>query len=296
VPAREIREPADERPELGGHVAGHDLALRPPDDLLGRLRLADERLVGRGQALRPARVDQEADEQVRHLVAGGPIDRPVGQRLVGAEDLLDEEVGRPADPAAEPVEVGTGVAQAVDVVDAEPVDGAVGDQREDELVGRLEDRLVLDPEPGEVADREEAPVVQRLRRQAEPRRPPVLRGDERFEGRPGRAVARRPPEPLDRRRGRLRARDPCAQLPPGPVVGLRRQRFRIGCERVEPRRAQDRRVGRRRQRQLVRAVGPDREASRLGVEAQLERALGERDAVGLAEHRDQHLPGEARRG
>ena len=69
----------------------------------------------------------------------------LGQRLVGRDDLLDQEIAEPRRPLPETLEIGLRVAQPVDVIDAQPVDEAFLDQREDQRMRRLEDLRVLDP-------------------------------------------------------------------------------------------------------------------------------------------------------
>ena len=61
------------------------------------------------------------------------------------------------------------------MVDPQPVERAVGDLREDPLVGGGEDRRVLDPQPGQRRHVEEAPVVQLLAADPPVAEPPVLR-------------------------------------------------------------------------------------------------------------------------
>ena len=78
-----------------------------------------------------AGIDQEPDEQVRDLVAGGAVGAPVRrQRLVGREDLLDQQLDRPRRRGAQAPQVRLRVAQPVDVVDPQPVDDALLDQVE----------------------------------------------------------------------------------------------------------------------------------------------------------------------
>lgn len=57
------------------------------------------------------------------------------------------------------------------MVDPEPVDRAVAEQREQQRVGRREDHRVLDPDGHQRGHVEEAPVVQALRRLAPARQP-----------------------------------------------------------------------------------------------------------------------------
>ena len=62
----------------------------------------------------------------------------------------------------QPPQVAARVGQPVGVVDAQPVDPALGDQGEQHGVGLGEDLLVLDPHPGQRVDVEEPSVVELL--------------------------------------------------------------------------------------------------------------------------------------
>ncbi len=103
-------------------------------------------------------VDEEAVEQVEEVVARGALNRPLRQAFVVLENLLDVNRGI-AGRLPQSLQVGRRVAQAVDVVDAQPVDASVLDETEDETVHVVEHGFVLDAQADEAVDVEEAPVV-----------------------------------------------------------------------------------------------------------------------------------------
>ena len=110
------------------------------------------------ERLQSRRVHEEPVERGELLVSGGAGHGPVvRQLLVGPEHLLDED--RDARDPVEPVEVRRGVAQTVDVIDAQRVDVAVTCELDHERVGPSEDLGVLDAHTDEIVDVEEAAHV-----------------------------------------------------------------------------------------------------------------------------------------
>ena len=106
------------------------------------------------------RIDQHRGEVGGRLVAGRTGDRPVRrQDLVRGEDLLrhHERVGNEVSQAPQ---VGRGIREPVDVVDAQSVDDAGVPQLGDQGVRRREDVGVLDADTRELRHVEEPPVVQ----------------------------------------------------------------------------------------------------------------------------------------
>lgn len=114
--------------------------------------------------------------QQRHLVhefvAGGAVHAPVVvQPLAGGENLLDVDRHvilrrfggppgvQPIDATAQASTVATRVGQAVDVVDAQPVDQAFADQLEYLRVGFFEHHRALDAQAAQFVDVEEASPV-----------------------------------------------------------------------------------------------------------------------------------------
>ena len=108
----------------------------------------------------PGRVDEHPVDQAERVVAGGAGGRP-GRRqlLAGLEDLLDQHVGA-AGQRGEVVEVAARVAQAVGVVDAQPVDEALVEPAQDLDVGSSNTSGSSTRIAGQRVDREEAPVVE----------------------------------------------------------------------------------------------------------------------------------------
>ena len=59
----------------------------------------------------------------------------------------------------QPIQVGGGIVQAVDVIEAQAADHALGDEPEQQSVRRREHLGILHPQAGESVDVEEPPVV-----------------------------------------------------------------------------------------------------------------------------------------
>ena len=107
------------------------------------------------------------------------------------EDLLRDHPQRPRRPVAgdgrqvegrrlrvtalQPLEVANRIVEPVRVIDAQPVDLAGRGELEEELVRRVEHRLFLHPERGEVVDVKEAAVVDLVGGDAPEREPVRLR-------------------------------------------------------------------------------------------------------------------------
>src|SRR5262249_19887232 len=105
------------------------------------------------------------------FVAGGALNAgKARQALVLAKDLFDHGVERLcpalrlADEAAQSLAILRGIAQAVDMVETQALQLAVGDELLDQPMRRLEGRGVFHPQAGEAVDVEEAAVVDIARR------------------------------------------------------------------------------------------------------------------------------------
>ncbi len=112
------------------------------------------------------------------VVAGGAVDRPRRELLARLEDLLDDDP-RVRRHRPQPVEVGGRIAEPVGMVDPDAVDGAVAHPGPDQPVGEVEDRGLLDPDPGQIGHVEEPPVVELVGAGA-PEREPVVLGVEQL--------------------------------------------------------------------------------------------------------------------
>ncbi len=122
----------------------------------------------------PLGIGQQARDVARGLVAGGALDRPVGQRLVAGQDLLDPDRAVVSHPGAQPFEVIIRIGEAVHVVDPQRVDQPAVEQVEDLGVAILKHRFVLDPHADQVGHGEEAPVRDAVAFAHPVRQPPGL--------------------------------------------------------------------------------------------------------------------------
>ena len=150
---------------LGGH-----LGERPP--------LAGDLLVEPGQRRLAGRIDEERGDVVQELVAGRPVDRPLGPELLARlEDLLDPNVLEPG--LAQPLEVAAWAREPVWMVDADAVDEAVAGELAELRVRHLPDFRVLHPDARELADVEEAAMRARAPVEVEELRAPERVAPER---------------------------------------------------------------------------------------------------------------------
>ncbi len=148
-------------------------------------RAAEHAAVDAVEAALGLRIDEQSGDEVHVIIAGRAGDVPIGaQAFVAEQDLLDHEIerlperGRTVD---EQVRIAAGIVEAVDVVDAQPLDAAVGDHGEHELVRAREHFRILHAQAGQIVDVEETPVVDLIRRHAPERGPVMLRGNQRIE-------------------------------------------------------------------------------------------------------------------
>ena len=162
-----LRRFLQQRPQLAGDPPGlgeqrdlGDVALGAVDHRRPVDGGAAQPVLQRPERCLAGGIGQHPVDERERVVPGRPRGRPgVGQPLARLQDLLDEHV-RPAGELGEVVEVLRGIAQAVGVVDAQPVHELVGEPAPDLLVGPLEPLGLLDPDRREGVDREEASVVE----------------------------------------------------------------------------------------------------------------------------------------
>ena len=196
-------EPLDLRRERTPRLL--ELALQR--DLAESAAVARDLLPQPGQGLLAGGVDEQRAGVARELVADGPVHRPVAQPLVGVEDLLDPHP--PSASFTQPGQISRRIGEAIGVVDPQPVDEAVSDEREDQLVRLLEHDRVLLADAREVVDVEEPPVAPRGGVDVEEPRPELWIGPvsvvvvgrhvvgDNVEDQPDAGVAGRSGEPLE---------------------------------------------------------------------------------------------------
>ena len=320
VGAGEPQQLGGEHRQLRGEGGAEDRALAEIGGLAGVDRLPGERAPGPFEPLLRARVDQQSVRDRGEAVAGRAVHRPrLGQALVPGEDLLrhhpqragraparrrcEVEEGRPRVAALQPVEVAGRIVEPVGVIDAQAVDLARRDELEHEAVGRIEDRLVLHAEGGEVVDVEEAPVVDLVGGDAPEREPVRLRFQQLVQMLERARHARRAVEgaerAFDRRGRRMRVRgrrEPALEqtrvaiarhdrrrrrVLPGRQVGEAGRELRILGERQDPR------ILPRVDRKAV-SVIPHREFPGGAVEGDAQLAALQHEPVVVTENRDEH--------
>ena len=169
----DLGEQPGEPLHLGPQLRTHDLQLGRPDDLTEVGRFAGEAGIGGLDGLQIRGVDKEAVGAVEEVVAGGPGHRPrLGKILLRTQDLLYRHIDA-SRRIPQPGQIALGVGQPVDVVDAQPVDGALGDEIEDEAVGVSKHPVVLDPQSRQRLDVEK-PTVGKLLGCRPPKRQAVV--------------------------------------------------------------------------------------------------------------------------
>src|SRR6202035_4009608 len=125
------------------------------------------------------RIHEHPKRKVGVVVPGRAVDGPVGpQRLVGRQDLLDDQIKRPLRAGTQRLEIGLGIKEPVDMIDPKPIDLAVFDHAEDAGVDVVEDRTRLDAQTGKIIDVEEAAVVDLVLSHAKKGDAPELVADE----------------------------------------------------------------------------------------------------------------------
>ncbi len=213
------------------------------------------------------------------------------------QDLLDDEIEVFAAPGAQALQIGLGIQEPVDVVDAQAVDAALLQQAQHQAVHVVKHFRQLHPHPGQLADVEEPAIVDVVGGDAEVGEPPVLVLDEGVELGPalGGLGVQRVQARLHRRQQvwpplqgvrqlRLQGQGPAADLGApfgkgGEVVAQPLQ-LRGGV-------AQQARIVQGTDRQLVRVVGPDGQAALVEVEPHRQLARLQHRAVMVAEEGDQ---------
>ena len=146
--------------ELGGEASRHDLA--PRRLFLGREpgRAPAQRRPGRRQRRFARRIVLQRAHVVHEVVAGGAVARPVArQGLAAQQDLFDHQPGPLAQPPAQRPAIACRIGEAVDMVDAQAVDQALGMKAERQGVHGFEDFRLLHAQADQLVDVEEAPPV-----------------------------------------------------------------------------------------------------------------------------------------
>lgn len=171
-------------PRQGVHLAGEELRQRGALSVKGDLPKGP--LVPGKAAVDSLELDcaplvhEDAVDRSPGLVTGGSRHRPLfGQRLVAGEDLLHDDVASifAAQPLLQRFEVGVGIVDPVEMIDAKAGDSSLRDEPQDQGVGRLEHRRVAHPDADQVGDVEEAAVVDLTGRQPPVAEPVGLRLD-----------------------------------------------------------------------------------------------------------------------
>ena len=152
--------------ELAREQLGQNLPLGSPDDRAEILRRSDEALGNRGQRIEARTSDEHAQDLVHELVAGGAGHRPIlRQALLTDQDLLHPDVewcrigSDLRQPALQPVEIGFGIGEAVDMIDAQALDHAATGQAEDQCMAGFEYLRIVHAQAGELINVEEAAVI-----------------------------------------------------------------------------------------------------------------------------------------
>jgi hypothetical protein len=280
-------EAAREVASVGGESGLHRVGLAGVGLLGEGDGLGEKRFVRLGERRFAVGVGQDAHRVVHEGVSAGALHRPVGgEGFLLGEDFFDPDVFD-LQLVAERFQVALRVGQAVDVVDAHPIDAFLGTQVGEEAVRVGEDRGVFLAQAGQVVDLKEAAVVEFVQRGAPVREAPVLLFEEVVQG--------RPPEVLEMRVqvfGLGHVAEARAQVLGGVRVAGRQGA--VGVEQVV-------RAGRFFRQRLVEhvgvAVGAQGEAVLVvgGEEAavladEFDRAVVEGLAVGTSQKRQPHRP------
>ena len=165
----DARQAVGEHVELARQGGAHDQLLGVVGKFFEVAVDAAEVAVDTRHAPLGGAIDEQVVDQVGEAVAGRAVDRPVvRQALVVGEDLLDHQIqrqrfarrrGLAADGLLQVTEVLARIVEPIRMVDAQPLDLALGDEIENEAVGGVEHRRVFHAQRGEVVDVEKAPVV-----------------------------------------------------------------------------------------------------------------------------------------
>ena len=274
----------------------------------------------RGVAIHPLEgrlgggIDEDAVEEVQHLVAGGAGERPRAQHLARLQDLLGDDVEIRAHGALEVLGIGLGVRKPVDMVDAQALDQVAPHQIKDQFVNASENVGLLDAKAGEAVDIEEAAVVHVARGDPPVRGPVALLLQQAVKGAEAFRQAGRAIEDRDGAVDRLGDVGPPGQPGHAPFQRLARldhvvtpmhrflgesaQFLRDAQQAVDPvatlsrvdsdRAVEDVGICERAQRKTMLIV-PDAEAARLLVEGELQIALFQHLAILRAQKRSHEL-------
>ena len=147
--------------QLGGQQLAHHHPFADLDVLGDRLLITGQLLIQRGEVGLVIMIDEDAVDLAHGVIAGGALDRPIGQqRLARFQDLFH------GDPLvrgqlAQPAQILAGLDEPVGMVDAQAGDPGAGPVTHPD-VRRLQHARVLDPDAGQGRHGEEPAVVQLL--------------------------------------------------------------------------------------------------------------------------------------
>ena len=161
------REEACQNGELTGQQRFQHAAFCVPQDRFEFWRLVADLPPDFVERLQAAAVGQHMGDCIHPLVAGGAVNAGKRRQLfVFAENFLDHHIEglaaaamRVADQPAQALKILDGIAQAIDVVEPQPLQLSFRDQPFDQPMNRLEGACVLDAQARQRIDVEEAPVV-----------------------------------------------------------------------------------------------------------------------------------------
>jgi hypothetical protein len=156
----QLRGVAPERVKLARHFVFHDPQFAIARDCREILAFSGDVAIGLREGLLAAGIHQHAEREICVVVARRALDRPFGpQSLVGRQDLLDDQIKRLGRARPQRAEIGFGIEETVDMIDAQPIDFAAFEHAEYARVDMVKDRAHFDTQSREVVDIEEAAVV-----------------------------------------------------------------------------------------------------------------------------------------
>ena len=168
---------------MPGELPRQQLLPRLQLDRGGVARVAGEDAPAVAQRRFAGGIVKEKRQLLHRIIAAGAVNAPaVRLRLARREDLFDHDPGIGPEPLTQSMRIADRIAQPVDMVDADPVDQPFVVKAQDQRVRPLEDRRILDPHPGKLIDRKEAPPVECVVRGAPPCQTVMLPGQHLGQG------------------------------------------------------------------------------------------------------------------